>query len=219
MQISKFKLMTATLVLALASVLPAAAQTAPPYHVFLPVALTSRPDMVLIAAEDAFVFQNGPDVNTGNDLLLFAGNDQSEDEPLGIMRSFVRFDLPSVQPHEVKRAVLRIYYAGYGDYPGTNRMIYLASPQAPWSEATLTWANHPARGSDVSGIETNSSAPFGYVEVDLTNQVWRWLLPDGTTPNHGLMLLGTEDAGSDWSYRVFASSESQYPPQLVLTFN
>jgi hypothetical protein len=219
MQIRQLKLMTATVVLLLATVLPAAAQTTPPYRVFLPVAQTTRPDLVLTAAEDAFVFQNGPGVNTGGEPVLFAGNDQSDDAPLGIMRSFVRFDLPKVQPNEVKRAVLRIYYAGYGDYPDTNRVIHLSSPQAPWSEATLTWVNHPAPGSSAGAVEISSGAPFGYVEIDLSDQVWRWLLPDGTNPNYGLILQGPEDAGADWSYRVFASSESQYPPQLVLTFN
>lgn len=218
MLVRHIKMLAVTLLLVAVAAVPAAAQTTePPQRLFLPAVLRQFPSpYTLTATADAFVFEAGPNVNTGSEPMLIAGNDQSEEGPLGIMRSFVRFDLPPLQSVNVQKAVLRLFYAGYGDFPNTSRWIYVREVQVPWSESTITWANHLAQAGDLTAFQINSNQPFGYVEVEVTDVVRAWLTGHG---NYGLMIFGPEDAGSDWAYRVFASRESQYPPQLVLTLN
>ena len=116
----------------------------------------------------------------------------------------------------MQKAVLRVFYAGYGDYPDTARLIAVGDMQEPWDEATITWANHPRQAADATTFYLNSNQPFGYVEVEVSDVVRGWLTGH---QNYGIRLAGPETAGSDWSYRVFASRESQFPPQLVLTLN
>lgn len=205
-----------TIVLALAAVLPAAASTSePPTRLFLPIVFRPPEVIVLNASADAFVFESGPDINTGSELALYVGNDLDVETQMGIMRSFVRFDLPAIANSRVESARLRLYYAGYSDFENRTRTVFANAPGAAWDEWTITWANQPSQSYDIAGTVINSSQPFGYVEIDITDWVWRWL--GGFEPNYGLRIKGPEDAGSDYAYRAFASRESPYPPQLVLT--
>lgn len=209
-------LLTVALMLLLAAAVPVAAQTGePPYRLFLPAVLREFPaQYTLTASADAFVFEAGPNTNTGSDPALYIGNDQDEGSRLGILRSFVRFELPATSSYQVAKATLRLYYAGYADFPNTNRTLRILASNGPWQENTVTWANQPPEGSYIYVTPINSSQPFGYLEFDVTNRVRWWA--DGGGPNYGFMLLGPENADEDWSYRVFAARESDYPPQLVI---
>ena len=204
------------LALTLTLILPAAAQTVePPFRVYLPLALRMKPaKYTLTPTGDAFVFEAGPNTNTGSEPALYIGNDQDPETRLGILRSFVHFQLPDITSYEVGKATLRLYYAGYADFPDTNRPLLIQIAAGPWQENTVTWVNQPPAGHIVTVAPINSNQPFGYVELDVTNKTRGWL--DDTNPNYGFMLVGLEKADDDWSYRVFASRESAYPPQLVI---
>ena len=202
-----------TLLIAAASVLPAAAQPSqPPYRLFLPAVYRGREPLKPTA--DAFVFENGPNVNTGSAAVLTAGNDQEEPNPLGIMRSFVYFETPTIEPALVYKAVLRLYYQESADFENTNRGIHVYALGQPWQEMTVTWANQPWWNHPVGDITINSSAAPGYVDLDVTDQVRLWV--STTQRNYGFSIEGPESAGSDWAYRVFGSRESAHPPELSL---
>ncbi len=212
----RFILLALALVLTLIAVIPASAQTPqPPYRVLLPLVQRAPEVITLNASADAYVYERDPNANTGSDVYLFAGNDEDPESQMGVMRSFVRFDLPAIRAYQVQQAVLRLYYAGYADFENQWRTVFSSAAPTPWDEKTVTWANQPGRGMDVAGTTISTNDPFGYVEIDVTTVTSDWLR--GSVSNYGLMIQGPESRGSNWAYRVFASRESAYPPQLVIT--
>ena len=215
MRTRHIKALAAMLALLAASVLPAAAQPAePPYRLFLPLTQTSAQVWVLRADADAFVFESGPNDNTGGDPALYVGNDQDPESRLGTMRALIHFNLPPVPPSAVKRAILRVYYAGYADFPNQGRSLMAYRVGQPWAESSVTWANQPVFGDPSYPFGIYSNEPFGYKEVDVTGQTQRML--ENPSANYGFIILGEEWSDERWSYRVFASRETEYPPQLVI---
>ena len=193
----------------------AVAQPAPPYRVFLPAASKSEQVLTLTASQDAFVFEGGPDVNTGGEIFLLAGNDQSEEDPFGISRSLIAFQLPLPVGGTVRRAIFRVYYSGYADFPDEPRTVELYAVASGWQETWVKWSNQPSRGALVGSATIAANNDFRYIEFDITPLVSGWSTYEES--DYGLLLAGPEAAGSDWSYRVFDSSEGAHPPQLVLT--
>ena len=196
------------------------AQAPDPYRILLPLMLKGTSPAVeirLSAAADAYVFEGEADTNTGSHLYLFAGYDADETMQR-TTRSLLRFDLPGDSATAVEEASLRIYYAGYSDIEGRIRLTTVRAVADSWQETTVTWANQPSTGDHYGGLSTTANdVSLGvYKEIDITTLVQEWL--DGSTPNYGIYLIGPEMSGSDYSYRVFASRESIFPPELVIKF-
>lgn len=211
-------LLALALIVVVASVRPAAAQTdAPPYRLFLPMVMTGPKVIILKPVADAAVYENYPNENAGSETELYVGYDADPESWAGVMRAFIRFELPQNSSGTLRSATLRVYFAGYADYEQKSRGTQVWSVNRPWNEATITYANAP--WEYMSGLEifTSTSTPWGYREVEVTNLVSEWL--SGAQANNGFMLNGDEVfPQGQYAYRVFASRESPHPPELVLTF-
>lgn len=218
MQKRCINLLALALIVITASVTPAAAQSdTPPYRLFLPMVVKGPKVVVLKPVADAAVYENYPNENAGSENGLYVGYDGDPQSWAGVMRSFIRFDLPQNSSEPLQLAVLRVYFAGYADYQQEPRGITVWSVNRPWNEATITYANAPWESMSSLDIFTSTNTPWGYREVEVTNLVSEWL--NGAQANNGFMLTGDEVfAQRQYAYRVFASRESPYPPELVLTF-
>ncbi|MCX7680588.1 MAG: DNRLRE domain-containing protein, partial [Anaerolineae bacterium] len=138
-------------------------------------------------------------------------------EPDGkIVRSLVRFDLSSIPTGAtINQATLRLYLVSSWDYPNRTRTITTYRIGSSWSESGVTWNNQPSH-AEAFGSAGVTHGAWGWYAFDVTNLVRGWV--NGTWPNYGIMLRGPEWSGTDSSWKSFATRESTYDPQLVITY-
>lgn len=213
------KLLALALVIVLVSVVPAAAQTAePPHRLFLPMVFRPAQTQVLTPIADAFVIENLPNENTGSDTFLVAGIDAFGDPRLGRMRTLIMFDLH--QAFNPAKATLRVYFEEAVDDADTTRNLVVLQPWRTWNESTVTFANYGGcaagySGEPVATVPINSSAPPGYIDIDVTSVVSNWMT--GFEQNTGFCIAQPEGGTNTPAYYFFTSREGANPPQLVLT--
>lgn len=217
MRKTRWMVLGAALLLAALSTGLGWAQTPGPDRLYLPLVFRPLPPATSLTAEaDAYVSESDSGSNRGQRLYLLAGNDEDPETMEGRVRSLVRFDLSGLQSHVISSATLRIYYAGFSDYEDMPRLIEVFAADGPWQETEVTWLNQPSMAEPYGSISILANKQYGYREIDVTTLLEAWL--DGTQANHGVYLIGPEVGGSDYSYRVFASRESAYPPTLVIGY-
>jgi len=188
---------------------------------YLPLVLRSYPPLVtrtvtLYSVADACVMEGRPTYNFGSTSDMWVGYDDYLEPDGRIVRSLVRFDLSSIPAGAtINSATLRLYLVGSWDYPGKTRTITTYRTGSSWSESSVTWNNKPsyAEAYGSAGVTHGSGVWYSF---DVTNLVRGWV--NGTWPNYGIMLRGPEWSGSDSSWKSFATRESSYDPQLVITY-
>jgi len=188
---------------------------------YLPLVLRSYPPLVtrtvtLYSVADACVMEGRSSYNFGSTTDMWVGYDDYLDPDGKIVRSLVRFDLSSIPAGAtINSATLRLYLVGSWDYPGKTRTITTYRTSSSWSEPSVTWNNKPsyAEAYGSAGVTHGSDVWYSF---DVTNLVRGWV--NGTWPNYGIMLRGPEWSGSDSSWKSFATRESSYDPQLVITY-
>lgn len=172
----------------------------------------------LTAVADATILEGYPGVNAGTTSDMWAGYDDGALSPPGrIVRSLIRFDLSGIPSNAtVQSARLRVYYAGYRDYPNRVRTITAYRIVGDWTESGVTWNNKPSPGTAYGSVAINSDQNWGWRELDVGALVQGWI--NGTIPNQGVMLRGPEISGTDSSFRTFSTREGPFPPQLVIQY-
>ncbi len=209
------------LVVLVGSVGPVAAQTpTPAYQLFLPMVFRPAQTRVLTAGADAFVIENFPDDNTGSEDFLVAGIDVYGEPRFGRMRTLIKFDLPPISG--LSTATLRIYFEEAADDPETTQNLEVLYQGKPWDESSVTFANAGGCGGDMFGdpvatVPINSSAPAGYIDIDVTSAVSNWYTGI-VGPNYGFCLAKPEGGTNSPAYYFFTSREGAHPPELVLTY-
>jgi acid phosphatase type 7 len=146
------------------------------------------------ATADARVDEAEPDENFGSrDTLRTDGAGDPQVE------SFLRFDVTAITG-PVANARLLVYAAGNDSDNGP--ALYLT--EVGWEESAITWNTRPARQGGAIDNEDRISSQ-SWVEYDVTSQV-------SGNGSISFALAADSSDGID-----FASRESAYPPQLVIT--
>jgi acid phosphatase len=144
-----------------------------------------------VASADSYVASNATSANYGT-----AGTIQQNATSSATAVSYLRFPAPA---GSVARATLRLFSRSSGI---TRSKVF--STSASWDERTLSWANRPALGAQVSTTGTLTAGQW--TEADVTAAVQA-----GTT-SFGLTTTAT-------ATRYFDSREAANPPQLVIEYS
>ena len=186
----------------------------------------SWPPKVFAAAADADISDKFPSVQTGGDMSMWAGYHAKGcldiNATVGIVRSFVRFDLSAIPPGTpFRRAVLKLTaIAGCWstDIDGQWRDVTAYRLDKPFDEYNVTWKNRPKEGEAVGTGRVHAADDIvGPMTIDVTAIARRWV--DGATPNNGLLLraLETSDRRA-FMVVVFGTREWEAPEERpVLT--
>ncbi|HEV3364103.1 MAG TPA: DNRLRE domain-containing protein [Acidimicrobiia bacterium] len=152
------------------------------------------PEPITVEPEaDARVVQGSPNSNFGTQPSLEVDNSP-------VVQSFLRFNVSGITG-TVTGARLRLYAT---DPTGNGPAVYLADPNAAWTETGLTWNNRPAR---IGGILANAAKVSSgrYLEYDVTAAI----AANGT---YSFNLVAEATDGVDFNSREAAANR----PQLVI---
>jgi len=111
----------------------------------------------LTPTDDAWVYMDAPEKNTGSDMMLVLRS-----APARLRYSFLKFDASSFSASSVSSATLRIF----GDLAYSTCHVAGVIDDS-WSESAINWSNMPTFGSDVDATE----CAVGWNELDVTTFV------------------------------------------------
>lgn len=158
--------------------------------------------------KDAFVYEEYPDRNYGDNTNLIAGFAATG----YYFETFIDFDLGAISPGStINSAELRLYYLGNEEHWYTVTH-YVRKVIGPWEEETLTWNNQPISSSDVTTASVPPWLSPSWVSWNITSLVQDWV--NGTYFNYGLSIWGTREADFIYSNKIFASSDYVFNPEL-----
>lgn len=127
--------------------------------------------------------------------------------------TYLRFTLPTLQPHcEITAATLQLY-ATSSQGPGT---IDVHRASATWSSATATWdmASRPAPAGTAVGTSAGTTGWHQWTVTTLVRELY-------TGPDHGFLLKDRANNASPTRATAYESRDSATVanrPQLVLTW-
>jgi len=149
--------------------------------------------------KDAYVFEETPNTNFGEDALLIAGRGL---EFGYVYRIYMKFDhTPIPEDATVISADLHVYMkAATAD----NYKLKLQQNSQLWNESSITWIRQPASAylTDISTQRMGDSEDW--VQFDVSSTVQGWI--DGRD-NEGLVIRADNESG-DMQNCVFYSKES-----------
>ena len=152
-------------------------------------------------------------MNFGDKGYLVAGT-----TPAVIWKAYLQFDLASIPDDAaISNARLGLYYHFSAISQAEAIGAYIV--QGSWNEGTITWNNQPLVATTPEYICTVPGSPtndFVYWYIgDLVKGWW-----DGSIPNYGVMLRGTDEGGGT-AMKTFYSSDdvsASQRPVLIITY-
>ncbi len=191
---------------------PDAAASGLPFAPLSPSAAVSR-TRIITALADTVITEGYPTANCGDELEMRVGYDTCLDPDGQSLYSLVRFNLASISTQAtVHSATLWLFLSGSYDYPGHSVPITPHRISSPWAVDTVTWTSPPSYTESYTPTWVAHGSGTWY-PFDVTDLVQRWVA--GAHPNYGLVLLNP-DASNKW--RAFATSETVYPPHLIISY-
>lgn len=149
--------------------------------------------ITLRAAADTFIVEGTSgqaDANFGGYPGMFLGYDE---QAWRRQRALLQFDLaPLPKDAVVVSATLQVYTHNCFRCQPMN--VDVLRVTGPWREDAATWNTSLTLPGEVYGRGV-LIAPHRWVAVDVTRLVRDW---EAGVPNHGVMLVGQEDAPHDW---------------------
>ena len=148
------------------------------------------------ADQDSYLEEDSPDGNRGGEVELPVQLKVAEE-----LRSVFRFDLSSIPGGStVTSATAYFWVKTPSSFP-----VDLHRTTDTWTEGGVTW-NNTAADYDSSKDAVFTPSTGGFVAVDIAGLAQEWV--DGTSPNYGLMLIGTTvNESSKFSSREEAGKE------------
>lgn len=157
-------------------------------------AKTTQALSTIVAEADARVPESKPDINFGNDTVLFVDGGKPDPD----IETYIRFTVTGISG-TVSNAHVRLFVT---DATQNGPALYTTSNA--WNETDITWNNRPAR-TGVALADQGALAKGSWVDYDVTNIV----TGDGTYS----FVLATDAA----DLVGFSSREGSSAPQLVVT--
>jgi hypothetical protein len=168
---------------------------------------------VITAFADTEIIQGYLTANCADSLFMRAGYDTYLNPDGRIVRSLIRFNVAGIPSGAtIHSASLRLYLSNSYDYPGHSVPIRPYRISSPWAVDTVTWDSAPLYAESYPATWIGHG-PVGWYSFNVTDLVRVWT--DGTYPNYGIMLRGPE---TSVGWREFTTSETIYPPQLVVEY-
>jgi hypothetical protein len=156
------------------------------------------------ADSDAWIEQNSPSNNKGDDSVLKVKSQGSTDN----FRAMVDFPFPTMpEGCQVGTATLRVY----SDSAASGRTIQALRFTASWTESGVTWSNQPA----TTGVAATTTSGTGYREWTVTTQVQAMY---DESALYGFLLRDATENGSGAEQQFFSREKGENPPQLVVSF-
>jgi hypothetical protein len=160
------------------------------------------PAATVAAAADAWIDENSPTNNKGDDSILKVQSKGPRDN----FRALVRFALPAVpQSCMVQSATLRLYAAS----GKTGRVLHALRLASNWAENQVSWSNQPL----TTGSAAATASGAGYLEWNVTSQLQAMY----GASNHGFLIRDALE-GQDAEQQFHARDKGASPPQLVVRF-
>jgi hypothetical protein len=171
------------------------------------------PTPAYAGTQDAYIAEEEPTTNFCSVPTLRVDGD----DPPGTgreLRTLIRWDLSDIPAgSEVTSATITINVTN--PTVGTYELYAISSP---WEECQVTWNDGPGRGNVLRG--TVGPASMGTHTIILNNDgvtlVQAWI--DGFTPNHGLMMVGS-DVTDGLGFNSREASPASNRPRLTITFD
>lgn len=132
-------------------------------------------------------------------------------------RSLIQFDLDKIPlTSTIEEATLELVMYR-NELSSQSILISAHSLLNPWNEATVSWDTPPLfnLAGDGSLIMTSSTPP-GILSLDITDLARDWF--EGTVPNHGLVLIGNENANNLVAFHSGNYFDSSAWPRLSIKF-
>lgn len=160
------------------------------------------PPITLEATADAWIEQNSPNNNKGDDSILKVKAQKSQDN----FRALVRFTLPTIPAGcVVETAVLKLYSPSWVN----GRTLQAYRLAGNWNEMSVTWNNQPS----IIGTAATTSSGSGYRQWSVTTQVQNMFIEG----SYGFLIRDSSEKGSGYEQQFHAREKEEYPPQLVIT--
>jgi len=160
-------------------------------------------------AEDTFVSSSSTSNYSNTDYLSVGYN-----ATLGMTRSLLKFNLPTIPNGEVSDAKLLLNQIT--DTSATQVNVHQVT--SPYSTTTVTWANQPKFKSEQSGKNQNSAK--GEAAFSITDTVKEWY--ESPSTNYGLLLKYPDSIEGSSLRKTYYSSEStnslSTKPTLKVTY-
>ena len=145
-------------------------------------------------------------INYGKNSSMVVG--RSKDD---IWRSFVQFDLSSINPSYVlKESYLRLYYKGVA--PSSLKLEILNADSA-WQEYSITNLNKP-NPIDLIANQFTVDTKNGYIEFDVLDVVKSWVSLEKL--NNGFIVRLSNE--NDFGQTTFHTRETMLPPELIVKY-
>lgn len=167
---------------------------------------------------DATVSSLTPKENFGDDLALrVAHTPASEGAAATTDGALLQFNLGGLPPGTlIVSAQLLLYQTGAATESGA-QVIYAAN--SAWQEKAVTWNNGPGKPAGPAPVSFSTPPLAGdWVSVDVTPFVQAWAGDRPQLPNKGFVILPEPAAADTPVERVYASRESEQPPQLKVEY-
>jgi hypothetical protein len=164
--------------------------------------------------KDAFVIEDYPDMNLGNNPMLYVGY-YSPTQPK--FRTYLYFDVSSSSlPSDavVTSAYLKLHQWGFW---GTGSLpIGLYQVTEDWTEGAITWNNQPGSSSDAESTDSvYSSSTDTWRSWYIKDLLKGWL--DGSITNYGMLLKPVSEPATNLVY-FDSSDNSTLRPQLLISY-
>ncbi|MGQ8871919.1 DNRLRE domain-containing protein [Paenibacillus sp. TSA_86.1] len=168
------------------------------------ITLPIREEVVLDIVRDAYVREDVPTLNYGEETTFAVGSYRDK-----VLRSLLGFDISSLKAsYDFDKVELRMIY---GQVPTKNLKLFAVNGN--WSETGVTWNNRPNIGTEISNsykVDTEE----GYVTFDVTD----FIEQQYTVGNHLVDFYLVAFNEFEPNYEYFFSKESSLIPQLVVTY-
>jgi hypothetical protein len=151
-------------------------------YCFQPLAQT----VIFTPSDDATIFQNGPNSNSGESANMTIRNQFGGTDPYFWGRDgLVNFDINSVPANaEILSAKLHLYYHYYWDNNPAGRTLNCYRIAAYWDEMTVTWNNQPSCLTQPTAGAVVPSSVGQWMTWDVTADVQQ-IVNDPDAVNHG----------------------------------